>query len=213
MKVVAISPSQVIETQYTNHMMRKKIGSASHRFVTTRSMRSETLSCSERLCRQLPISLRIYSYRPLVMMLSESSSSSFSQAATTASIFAATSEGRCTSERTFSSRSNSLMEYHRSRSLSIYGSARPRISSSACSTLPLKIRCTGTFLRCLATCIARSAASCEPVPLSAEVSITSHPRAAESFWTSILSPLFLTTSIMFSAITTGAFISSTCVVR
>ena len=52
-----------------------------------------------------------------------------------------------------------------------------------------------------------------PVPLSAEVSTMGHPSFRESWATSILSPFFLTKSIMLSAITTGSPRSSTCVVR
>ena len=61
--------------------------------------------------------------------------------------------------------------------------------------------------------MAASAASATPVPFSAEISTTSQPKRADSSSVLIRSPLFLTTSIMLRAITTGMPSSVSCVVR
>ena len=61
--------------------------------------------------------------------------------------------------------------------------------------------------------IASSAASMTLVPLRAEISTTLQPSCAESADVFSLSPFFFTTSIMFTATTTGIPSSTSCVVR
>lgn len=72
----------------------------------------------------------------------------------------------------------------------------------ASSTLSSNLWTTACdFLPAILTAL--SAASRTPVPFSAEISTTSHPRLELNFSGEILSPFLLTRSIIFTAITTG----------
>ena len=82
----------------------------------------------------------------------------------------------------------------------------------ACSTGPEKV-CIGTVFPLLAASMAASAASRIPVPFRAEISMILQPSCLLSWAVSILSPFFLTTSIMLMATTTGMPSSVSWVVR
>ena len=129
------------------------------------------------------------------------------------SICAARSGSSFSSSATFSSRSKSLMAYQRRKR----GSTRPSMASSmwamACSTLPSNTEGAENSRPSAAILAARSAASLEPSPLSAEVATTSQPSAAPSRLRSMTSPFLRTTSIMFTATTVGMPSSMSWVVR
>ena len=145
-------------------------------------------------------------------MDSASSSISSSTALISLSIWSSTALSGFSCSSTLSSRSNSLMEYHLCCSSGILCTAASSICAKACSTVPEKV-CIGTVLPFFAASIAASAASIMPVPFSAEISTTLQPSAFESPSVLILSPFFLTTSIMLMATTTGIPSSVSCVVR
>ena len=74
--------------------------------------------------------------------------------------------------------------------------------------------CLGiTVFELRAASAAARAASLTPVPFKADVSIILQPSASLSFSVSILSPDFFSTSIIFSAMTTGLPSSRICVVK
>ena len=181
--------------------------------MTIRSILSEVVRAFFFLRTQAFITFAMYSYRSLVMMLSLSSSSSFSTAATIASMDCLEPSGSLTASSTFSSRSNSLTAYQRAWESSITPSRWAPIAARASSTVLLN-SCWGTAaFRELAREIASAAASLEPVPFKALVSTTLQPRVSPSLLISIWSPFFLTRSIIFSASTTGIPSSKICVVR
>ena len=137
------------------------------------------------------------------MMDSLSSSSSVSQLRMISSRRFFTSGEKVNCSITFSSRSKSLMENHRAESRGTTSRTVSEMAARACSTVSEKA-CWGTaFCLAWASSAAFWAASRQPSPFTAAVSTTGQPRAAESLAVSILSPFFLTTSIMLRAITTG----------
>jgi hypothetical protein len=71
-------PTVVQEIKYTSVITAAKIGRPSQRLVTIRSILSETLKPDSFFLTQRFTSLAMASYRSLVMMLSLSSSFSFS---------------------------------------------------------------------------------------------------------------------------------------
>ena len=151
-------------------------------------------------------------YRSLVMMDSASSSISSSAALMSASIWERTDSPSFNCSKTLSSRSNSLMAYHRCCSSGSPCTAASSIWARACSTVPEKV-CMGTVFSFFAASIAASAASMIPFPFRAEISITLHPRALDNSSVLILSPFFSTTSIMLMATTTGIPSSVSWVVK
>ena len=96
-------------------MTTAKIGRARIRLVTIRSILSEVvrLWAAAFFFTALFTTPLMYVYRWLVMMLSASSSISFSQSAMWASRWAFSSPVRFNWAITLSSRSNTLMAYHR----------------------------------------------------------------------------------------------------
>ena len=151
-------------------------------------------------------------YRSLVMMDSASSSISFSAALMSSSICAITSASMCRLSRTLSSLSKILIAYHLCCSSGMLCTAASSMCASACSTTPAKV-CIGIVLLFFAASIAASAASMTPLPFNAEISTILQPSCLESSSVLILSPFFLTISIMLIAITTGMPSSVSCVVR
>ena len=146
------------------------------------------------------------------MIDSASSSISSSAALISFSIWSITALSMLRFPRTLSSRSKILMAYHLCCSSGILWTAASSIWAIACSTQPENV-CIGTVLEFFAASIAASAASWIPVPLRAEISTTLQPSWRESSWMLILSPFFLTTSIMLIATTTGIPSSVSWVVR
>ena len=147
----------------------------------------------------------ILTYLSPVMMLSASSSISFSAATmsfSTCCIFSLIPSFSII----FSSRSKILIANQRCFSLGIWCKHSSSICAIACSTIPLKI-CSGSFALVDAASIAAFTSLSIPSFLSADISTTGQPSASESFSISILSPFFRTTSIMLIAITTGNPIS------
>ena len=147
------------------------------------------------------------------MMLSVSSSCSFSRRVTSVLTAAIADTGRCNCSMTLLSFSRSLIANHLFWSAS---TASPTASSTfaiAFSTFPEKMPAGFFHSFFFAASIAFSTTSLRPVPFNAEVSTTSQPKISESFFTSILSPLFASRSAMFNAITTGIPISRIWVVR
>ena len=147
------------------------------------------------------------------MMLSASSSSSASQSEMCSSMCSARVRSKCSSSMTLPSRSKSLMAYQRRKRGSTMPSMLSSMCAMACSTLPSKTEGAETARFSSASDAALDAASFEPSPLSAEVATTSQPSAAPSFFRSMTSPFFRTTSIMFTATTVGMPSSMSCVVR
>ena len=145
-------------------------------------------------------------------MLSASSSSSFSAAWMSCSMCALVSEEMFSPSMTLSSRSKTLMAYQRCCSSGIVCTTASSIWAIACSTGPEKV-CIGTVLVFFAALMAASAASMTPVPFKAEISTILQPSSRSSSLTLMLSPFFLTRSIMFSAMTTGMPSSVSWVVR
>ena len=145
-------------------------------------------------------------------MDSASSSISSSTAFMSVSIWERTDSLSFICSNTLSSRSNSLMAYHRCCSSGSPCTDASSIWARACSTVPEKV-CMGTVFPFFATSIAVSAASIIPFPFKADISITLHPKAPDNSAVLILSPFFSTTSIILMAITTGMPSSVSCVVR
>ncbi len=146
------------------------------------------------------------------MMDSLSSSISASAALMSVSIWERTDSSSFNCSKTLSSRSNSLIAYHRCRSSGNPCTAASSIWARACSTVPEKV-CIGTVFPFFAASIAASAASMIPFPFRAEISTTLQPKALDSSPVLILSPFFSTTSIILMATTTGMPSSVSCVVR
>ena len=119
---------------------------------------------------------------------------------------------RCICASTLSSRSKILMAYQRCCSSGKVCTVASSICASACSTVPEKV-CIGTVLPHFAASIAASAACVIPVPFNAEISTTLQPSARESSSILILSPFFVTTSIILIATTTGIPSSVSWVVK
>ena len=118
------------------------------------------------------------------------------------------------------SRSNILIAYQRIDRAGTLPCIDSSMCAIACSTDPLKTCGTSGVLPgplstepFFARTTALSAASTSPSFFSADMPITSQPRAFEIFAKSILSPFFLTTSIMLTAITIGSPSSASCVER
>ena len=145
-------------------------------------------------------------------MLSASSSSSFSAALISVSMWVMVSAGMLSLASTLSSRSKILMAYQRCCSSGMLWTAASSMWAMACSTGPEKV-CMGTVLALLAAVMAASAASITPVPFRAEISTIWQPSWRDSSGTLIWSPFFLTISIMLMAMTTGIPSSVNCVVR
>ena len=141
----------------------------------------------------------MYSYRSLVMMLSVSSS----KASSSSLICADTSGTLFIITPILSSLSRSLMAKKR---FCPSGTLPPSFSSTAlmaASTFRAN-SCMGAaaaFLLAAVTTFFTTASS--PVPFRAEISVSSHPSLLASLSVCILSPAFSTTSIMFTAMTTG----------
>ena len=147
------------------------------------------------------------------MMLSASSSSSFSAAWMSCSMCCITSAGMLSFCSTLSSRSKILMAYQRCCSSGRVWTAASSMWAMACSTGPEKV-CMGMVLVWpLAAFTAASAASITPSPFRAEISTISQPSWRDSSLTLIWSPFLRTTSIMFTAMTTGMPSSVSWVVR
>ena len=152
-------------------------------------------------------------YLSFVMILSESSSISFSAAQISFSIWVFTCSDIPSCSMTFSSLSNIFIAYHLCCSSATSLRNASSIWAIACSTTPLN-ECWGTIGTFdSAAFTASSAASLIPVPLSADISQTWQPSSLASWSVFILSPFFLTTSIMLIATTTGIPSSTSCVVR
>ena len=121
-------------TAYTRNMTPAKMGRASTRLVTMRSILSDRDRPVRFFFTQEAMALVMYSYRSLVIMDSASSSRACSQSEMACSTRPFTSALRVSLLITRSSRSNTLMAYHRSMP---WGKAEPsadRMVSSACST-------------------------------------------------------------------------------
>ena len=146
------------------------------------------------------------------MILSASSSHSFSAAWISASICSKTPFSIPICSRTLSSRSKILIAYQRCCSSGIWCTAASSMWASACSTAPEKV-CIGIVLPPFAALTAVSAASTTPVPFNAEISTTGHPSSLDNSLIWILSPFFSTISIMLTATTTGIPSSVNCVVK
>ncbi len=151
-------------------------------------------------------------YRSLVIMLSASSSISFSAERISFSMWFFTLSEILSCSIAFSSRSKSLMEYQRCCSGGRSCTVASSIWARACSTAPEKV-CMGMGFPFWAASTASSAASVIPVLFNADMVTTLHPNALESSSVFILSPFFSTTSIIFMAITTGIPSSASWVVR
>ena len=107
-------------------------------------------------------------------MLSASSSSSFSAASMSCSMWALTSAGMFRDSSTLSSRSNTLTAYQRCCSSGRVCTAASSMWAMACSTGPENL-CIGMVLPLFAALMAVSAASLTPSPFSAETSTTGQP--------------------------------------
>ena len=147
------------------------------------------------------------------MIDSASSSSSFSQSFTCSSMCASVSASSESFARTFSSRSKILIAYQRICAFGTSFSIDSSMCASACSTLPVKTCGASPGLCARAASTAASAASRMPSPLSAEISTTLQPSSCASLRRSIRSPFLRTTSIMFTATTTGMPSETSWVVR
>ena len=199
----------------TRNRIQTKTGSARIRFVTIRSIRSEITMARTELLRftAFPTKLTMYVYRWSAMMLSASSSSSCSQARISVSRRRSSSSLKPASALTRSSRSKSLTEYHRREAPSAFPAMAFSIRSRASSTRSLKTR-TGSRRTGLWACFrASSAADLQPSPLRALICRQGQPSPLPNFSRSMLSPLFRTRSIMFTATTTGSPSSISWVVR
>ena len=141
-------------------------------------------------------------------MLSVSSSNSFSNAA----ISSDTSGTLFIWSAILSSRSSSLIAKNLFCSSATSLPRRSSTLSMCCSTFSSNLW-TIVFLAFFAAAMALADTFSRPSPFSAEISTTSQPSflLKESMW--ILSPFFLTTSIMLTAITTGMPNSINCVER
>ena len=153
-------------------------------------------------------------------MLSASSSISFSQSCMWRFICFMSPSGSCSPSVALVSLSKSFTANQRRFSGSTASCIDSSIWARACSTLPVKtwgsslrIPASCSFLKASASCIASSAAFFVFSLWSALISMVLHPSSLPSFSVSILSPFFLTRSIMLKARTTGSPISTSCVVR
>ena len=144
---------------------------------------------------------------------SVSSSRFFSSSAAIDSIFKATCSCRLSDLRTAESRSSSLIAYQRRRTGFISDGRSSDTAETASSTSAEKHGRTANDSPFSASRQAFSHALSIPFPLRADVSTTLQPKREESLSTSILSPFLFTTSIIFSAMTTGFPSSISCVVR
>ncbi len=127
-------------------------------------------------------------YLSFVIMLSLSSSISFSAAAMSSSIW-----DFCISEMpsvsyTLLSRSNNFIAYHRCCSSEISCSTAFSMLSITCSTLPQNLCLGAVFSIDFAASSAAAEASFMPVPFNAEISTTLQPSSAASCAVFILSP-------------------------
>ena len=183
------------------------------RLVTIWSIRSEVDIFLPDFFTVLRISLVMYSYRSLVMMLSMSSSWAFSSCLATLSTLLFTPASRVSWASTLLSLSRSLTAYHLLCTSGTPAGRQFSTSPMAASTSSANRFSGACSWLVLASFTAFSTTSFRPVLLRAEVSTISQPRAAPSFLASIRSPVFFNRSLMFRAITTGIPTSSTWVVR
>ena len=193
--------------------MTAKIGRPSQRLVTILSILSEVVMPVLFFFRQSLMIEAMYRYRSLVMMLSASSSISFSAASMSCSMCFLVASGMFSCSRTLSSRSKILIAYHLCCASGRSCRQASSICAMACSTQPQNL-CWGTMgILLSAACMASFAASSMPVPFSAEISTTLQPSSFASWSMRIWSPFFRTMSIMLIATTTGMPSSTSCVVR
>ena len=124
-------------------MIAAKIGNASQRLVTIRSIRSEgDISPAFLRTVTLASTSSMKSYRSAAMMLSESSSYSNSHWRISCSMCPRSSSGRPSSSSTSSLRSKSLTANQRCLCSGCSCKATSSMCPNACSTPPLK-RCVG----------------------------------------------------------------------
>ena len=168
-------------------MVRIKIGRPRIRFVTIRSILSETVILF-----------------PLLLTFAETTFWMYLDCAET---------GRLRPSLTFSSLSRSFTAYHLLFSSEMFAGTRVSISLTAFSTSFGNCICLDGTLCWLAHLIASSTTSLRPVPLRADVSTIGHPSAELKPFTLMLMLFFLRRSTMLSAITTGIPISRSCVAR
>ena len=173
------------------------IGSAKNLLVTILSILSDVESFFSDFFAKHPLIIEdIYVYLSLVIILSVSSSNSFSRV----SISAETSGTFFIRTLILSSFSRSLIAKNLFCSSTI---SRPSLSSTAIVL---------SFLLS-ASLTAFSAASLMPVPLRADISTASHPRFFPNLARSTLSPFFSMISTMLTAMITGIPSSIICVER
>ena len=189
--------------------MSTNIGSARIRFVTTRSILSDTVSFCPFAAFFTHLSMidEIYEYLSLVMILSVSSSKSSSS-------FLISDE----QSGAFFICSMILLSFSMSliaKNLFLFSSISSfaLTLSIAASTVSSKLWTLAFAVFDFAAAIAFSLTSSIPVPLRAEISTTSHPRASFRFLILMESPFFFTRSIMLTAMTTGIPSSISCVER
>ena len=146
------------------------------------------------------------------MIESDSSSFSFSHSSISFSIWFFISSEICRSSYTLSSLSKSLMAYHRCWLSGRWWTVISSICAKACSTEP-EYLCSfiGRFF--LAVSAASLAASRVLSSFKAEIVVTGTPSFSLNISVLILSPFFLTTSIILIAITKGIPTSSSCDVK
>jgi len=147
------------------------------------------------------------------MMLSESSSSSFSQSLICCSRCSFRILSSCSISSAFSSRSKSFIAYQRRFCGSTIEEMLSSICATACSTLPVNTCGSSCPAFDFACSMAFFATSRHPVLLSALIGRTGQSSSLLSFPRSIRSPFFVTRSIMFKAMTVGMCSSRSCVVR
>ena len=192
-----------------------KIGSARILLVTIRSILSETVKLPGLafLCTDAETTFVIYLYLWFVIMLSVSSSSSFSQSEICSSKCCFNPVSSLSSSRTFSSLSKILMAYQRRFSLDTIFSIDSSICAIACSTAPVKTWGASAIFFDFATSTAFFISCSPPSFFKALIGTISQPSSLLSLSMSILSPFLRTISIIFSAIITGILSSKSCVVR
>ena len=161
----------------------------------------------------------IYLYRSAVIIDSESSSSSFSHSHISFSIWLSVSDESSrfsdffNCSITFETLSKSLIEYHLCFSSERLWRIASSIWASVCSTQGSKRCWYSAFLFSFAIFMASSTACVHPSFLRAEISKTGQFNNSDILLMWILSPFFLTTSIIFTATTIGMPSSTSCVVR
>ncbi len=146
------------------------------------------------------------------MILSASSSISFSQSLMCCSMWACRSAERWSCSVALASLSKSFTANHLCCSFGTRVSMDSSMWAMACSTLPVKTWGSSPF-SLAAWAMASSAAFLVLSECRALISIVSQPSSFPSFAVSILSPFLRTRSIMLKAMTTGMPISTSWVVR